>query len=94
MQRPSRPFGVTLAIIACLLLFTVFPLMEVGMLLSVRLHFANLTFEGNGPQPFAIGADFLGIPDSKILIKLDGNGPFHFTYTKNGEYFRWISNGM
>ena len=69
MQRPPRPFGVTLAIIASLFLFTVFPLMEVGMLLSVRLHFANLTFEGNGPQPFAIGADFLGIPDSKIFLQ-------------------------
>jgi hypothetical protein len=69
MQRPPRPFGVTLAIIASLLLFTVFPLMEVAMLLSVRLHFANLTFEGEGPQPFATGADFLGIPDSKIFFQ-------------------------
>src|SRR6185369_13422126 len=69
MQRPPRPFGVTLAIIASLLLFTVFPLMEVGMLLSVRLHFANVTFEGDGPQPFAMGADFLGIPDSTIFLQ-------------------------
>ena len=69
MQRPPRPFGVTLAIIASLLLFTAFPLMEVGMLLSVRLHFANLTLEGAGPQPFAMGADFLGIPDSKIFLQ-------------------------
>src|SRR5689334_13797789 len=69
MQRPPRPFGVTLAIIASLILFSCFPLMEVGMLLSVRLHFSNLTLEGDGPQPFAIGADFLGISDSKLFLQ-------------------------
>ncbi len=69
MQRPPRPFGVTLAIFASLILFTIFPLMEVGMLLSVRLHFANVSFGGDGPQPFAMGTDFLGIPDSKIFLQ-------------------------
>jgi hypothetical protein len=69
MQRPPRPFGVTLAIFASLILFTFFPLMEVGMLISVRLHFANLKFSDDGTQPFAMGADFLGIPDSKIILQ-------------------------
>jgi hypothetical protein len=69
MQRPPRPFGVSLAIIASLILFTLFPLIEVGMVLSVRLHFANVTFQDGGPQPFAMGADFLGIPDSKIFLQ-------------------------
>ncbi len=69
MQRPPRPFGVTLAIFASLILFTIFPLMEVGILLSVRLHFSNVSLEGGGPQPFAMGADFLGIPDSKIFLQ-------------------------
>ena len=69
MQRPPRPFGVTLAIIASLILFTIFPLIEVGMLLSVRLHFSNISFQDDGPQPFAMGADFLGIPDSKIFLQ-------------------------
>ncbi|MBA3872282.1 MAG: hypothetical protein H0X30_24330 [Anaerolineae bacterium] len=69
MQRPPRPFGVTLAILASLILFTCFPLMEVGILLSVRLHFSNLTLAGDGPQPFAMGADFLGISDNKIFLQ-------------------------
>ncbi|MBI1276515.1 MAG: hypothetical protein GC179_00160 [Anaerolineaceae bacterium] len=69
MQRPPRPFGVTLAIFASLILFTCFPLIEVGLLLSVRLHFANLTFADDGTQPLAMGADFLGIPDSKIFLQ-------------------------
>ena len=69
MQRPPRPFGVTLAILASLILFSIFPLIEVGMLISVRLHFANLKFTDDGTQPFAMGADFLGIPDSKIILQ-------------------------
>ncbi len=69
MQRPPRPFGVTLAVLASLILFTCFPLIEVAMLISVRLHFANLKFADDGTQPFAMGADFLGIPDSKIILQ-------------------------
>src|ERR1700755_3343656 len=69
MHRPHRPFGVTLAIIASLLLFTVFPLMEVALLLSVRIHFSNVKLEGDGPQPFAMGTNFLGVPDSKIFLQ-------------------------
>ena len=70
MKRPPRPFGVTLAIIASLILFTLFPVIEVGMLVSVRLHFSNLSFEQDGNQPIAMGADFLGIPDSKLFIQV------------------------
>ncbi len=69
MQRPPRPFGVTLAVIASVILFTLFPLAEVALLVSVRLHFANMTLEGDGPQPIAMGADFLGIPDSRIILQ-------------------------
>jgi hypothetical protein len=69
MQRPPRPFGVTLAVIASVILFTLFPLAEVALLISVRLHFSNMTLGGDGPQPIAMGADFLGIPDSRIILQ-------------------------
>lgn len=69
MQRPPRPFGVTLAVIASIILFTLFPLAEVALLVSVRLHFSNMTLGGDGPQPIAMGADFLGIPDSRIILQ-------------------------
>lgn len=68
MHRPPRPFGVTLAVLASLMLFTVFPLMELAILLSVRLHFSNLSFEDSGTEPFAVGVDFLGIPDSTLIL--------------------------
>jgi hypothetical protein len=41
--------------------------MEVGILLSVRLHFSNVS-EGGKIINFAMGADF-GIPDSKIFLQ-------------------------
>jgi len=69
MQRPPRPFGVTLAILASLILFSLFPLAEVAMIISVRLHFANFKFSDDTNQPIAMGADFLGLSDSKILLQ-------------------------
>src|SRR4051812_9656492 len=69
MQRPPRPFGVTLAILASLILFSLFPLAEVAMIISVRLHFANFKFSDDTTQPIAMGADFLGLPDSKIVLQ-------------------------
>ncbi len=69
MQRPPRPFGVTLAILASLTLFTVFPLLQVGMLLIVQSHFAGMTFDDAGLQPIVMGADILGVPASRIFLQ-------------------------
>lgn len=69
MQRPPRPMGVTLAIIASLVLFSLFPLIEVGMIFLVRLHFANVSFGSDPTAPIAFGVDFLGIPDAKIALQ-------------------------
>jgi hypothetical protein len=69
VQRPPRPFGVTLAILASLILFTVFPLLQVGMLLVVQSHFAGMTFDDAGLQPIVMGADILGVPTSRVVIQ-------------------------
>ncbi len=69
VQHPPRPFGVTLAIIASLVLFTIIPLAEVTMLLMVRLHFSRVTFTNPEDLPFAIGTDLLGIPDSRLILQ-------------------------
>jgi hypothetical protein len=42
MERPGRPLGVSLAIAASVMLFTVFPLMIVAMVLIVARHFENI----------------------------------------------------
>ena len=69
MQRPPRPFGVTLAILASLILFTVFPLIQVGMLALVQLHFSRVQFEEAELQPVFMGADILGVPEWRIILQ-------------------------
>lgn len=76
MQRPPRPFGVTLAILSSLLLFTILPLMEVGIILIVRQRFLNVQLVDDGIQPIAMGGDFLGV--SPLLVTLQAVLAFSF----------------
>lgn len=69
MQRPPRPFGVTLAILSSLILFTIFPLIQVGMLVLVQLHFSRVQFAEDELQPVFMGADILGVPASRIVLQ-------------------------
>jgi hypothetical protein len=61
VERPGRPLGVSLAIIASLMLFTLFPLVLIAMVLLVQQHFQNLDFGGSGIAPVAMGGDFMGV---------------------------------
>ena len=69
MQRPSRPLGVSLAIFASVMLFSVFPLMLVAMVLLVQRHFANLDFSESGLEPLAMGGDFLGVSPVRLVVQ-------------------------
>jgi hypothetical protein len=69
VQKPGRPFGVSLAIFVSVCLFTILPLMQVGMILLVRQHFLNLNFEDSGLQTIAMGGDFLGVPEGSIIVQ-------------------------
>lgn len=69
MRKPGRPLGVTLAIAASLFSFCLLPLLQAAMILAVRQHFADLNLPASEPQPFAVGADFLGISESALLIQ-------------------------
>jgi hypothetical protein len=71
VERPGRPFGVSVAIVASAFLFTILPLMQIGAVLIVRRHFMNMSFEDDqlGIEPFAIGGDFLGVQESSIFIQ-------------------------
>jgi hypothetical protein len=68
MERPGRPLGVSLAIIASVMLFSLFPLGMVGMVLLVQQHFQNLDF--SGLEPIAMGGDFMGIPPVNLIIQV------------------------
>ncbi len=69
MKQPSRPFGVTLAILASLFMFSIIPLLEVGMVLLVRQHFLNVQLGDDGLQPIAMGGDFLGVSPVNMAIQ-------------------------
>ncbi|HEX2909068.1 MAG TPA: hypothetical protein VHO69_19500 [Phototrophicaceae bacterium] len=70
MRRPGRPLGVSLAIVASLFLFTLLPLLQVGMILVLRQRFVNLDFAGEGEQPIFSGADVVGgVPMGQIVFQ-------------------------
>lgn len=69
MRKPGRPLGVSLAIIASLIIFSVTPLLQVGLLLSVKLHFQNMTYPEGSPQPIFEGSDIIGISYASIAIQ-------------------------
>jgi len=71
VNRPERPFGLSIALILSVILFSLWPLTQVGMILLVRQHFANVAytyqFEGQQYTEIASGGDFLGIPQTNLL---------------------------
>jgi len=69
VPRPGRPFGVSLAIFVSVLLFSIVPLLQVGLILSVRQHFLNMDFQGSGLDMIAIGGDLLGVPESSLILQ-------------------------
>lgn len=60
MKRPGRPFGVAVAIIAGIFLFSLLPLLQVGMMLVLRQHFLNVANSDEAFLPSASGTDFIG----------------------------------
>jgi hypothetical protein len=69
MSKPGRTFGVTLAIIASACLFSILPLLQVGMVLSVRQHFLNMNFQDSGLDMITMGGDLLGVPESSLILQ-------------------------
>lgn len=71
-ERPLRPFGLSLAIFASVVLFSVLPLMQIGLVLSVRQHFADQDYqfgEDGAVRAAASGGDVLGIGDAELLLR-------------------------
>lgn len=70
MERPGRPLGVSLAIIAAVLIFSLLPLLQVGLLFAVQQHFANLNISDNGSQMMIVGTDFMGIAAETLAVQV------------------------
>jgi hypothetical protein len=49
-------------------MFSLLPLLQVGMILMVRQHFMNLQFPDE-LQPYLIGGDFLGVSEGSMILQ-------------------------
>lgn len=75
-KKPGRPFGVTLAILISFILYSVVPLLQIGMILLVEWHFRNINTsplllpDGSVTQPGTVGGDFRGdLADSRLILQ-------------------------
>jgi hypothetical protein len=72
-MKPGRPFGLSLAIIASVMLFTLIPLMQVSMVLLVQYRLQSTTLsigsDSGEVQPIAVGGDFTGVSDSALFVQ-------------------------
>ncbi len=67
--RPPRPLGVTLAIFASTVLFSLFPLVQVMLFFNVRQHFIGQSFDSTYGDPIISGTEVLGIPDTLLMFQ-------------------------
>ncbi|GIL12201.1 MAG: hypothetical protein BroJett038_09210 [Chloroflexota bacterium] len=71
MERPGRPLGVSLAIIASALVFSLLPLLQVGMVLTIRqVRLNSLNQDLSEDVPAFSGADLIGgISETELLVQ-------------------------
>ena len=71
--RPPRPLGLTLAILASVVLYALLPLLQVAMVLLVqmRLQTMQLTLSGESGDitPLAVGGDFIGVSIGGLIVQ-------------------------
>ena len=75
-MKPGRPFGLSLAIAASVLLFTIVPLLQVSMVLIVQFRLQanqpslHLNSDAEAVEPIAVGGDFTGVTDSTLFVQI------------------------
>lgn len=74
-QKPGRPFGVTLAIIVSVLLYTVMPLSVVAQIIlienQINQRTNTLVFPGEEVQEIARGVDIgISLADREVIIQV------------------------
>lgn len=73
-NKPPRTLGLSLAILASVMLFTVFPMIQVAMILLIRYRFqnaeVNIPGENSTVAPVAVGSAFAGLDDTTLWVQL------------------------
>lgn len=71
--KPPRPLGLSLAILASMMLYSLLPLLQVAMVLIVQLRLQSipLTIPGEGGDiaPLAVGGDFTGMSSGGLILQ-------------------------
>jgi hypothetical protein len=65
MERPGRPFGLSLAIVFSILVFSIFPVVQIVFFLSVQHQFQQIEFLTGGG---AVGGSLSGDVDPGLII--------------------------
>lgn len=72
-MKPGRTVGLSLAILASAMLFSILPLIQIAMLLLVRYRFQQVDLaipgETNAAAPLAVGGDFMGGDNTSLLVQ-------------------------
>lgn len=72
-MKPPRTFGLSLAILASVMIFSVLPLMQVGavLLLQTRIEQAAAALElEQGVAPIAVGGNFAGVSPLALFAQM------------------------
>lgn len=72
-MKPGRTFGLSLAILASVMLFSLLPLMQVSMVLIVQYRITQMVADplpdAQDVQPIAVGGDFTGVSDATLFLQ-------------------------
>ncbi len=72
-MKPGRTVGLSLAILASVMLFSILPLTQVTLVLTIRakVQQVNLPLPGetDPTTPIAYGGDFTGVSDTSLVIQ-------------------------
>ncbi len=70
--KPQRTLGLSLAILASAVLFSILPLLQVAMILLIRQRFQGVSLSVPGEDavsPLAVGGSFSGIEDYSLILQ-------------------------
>ncbi len=71
--RPARTFGLSLAILASVMLFSLLPLMQVAMILLMRARVQSMSLdvpgEADAVAPMLSGGSFTGVADVNLMVQ-------------------------
>ena len=72
-MKPARTFGLSLAILASAMLFSILPLMQVALVVAVRYRVQQVEMplpdQSGSVTPMAVGGDFTGVDDTALDVQ-------------------------